>query len=185
MSKSEDQYLLSEIAEGNRQAFRMFYDTYKSIVYNTVLSYLQNKEEAEEVTQDVFFTVFNKAGTFKGNSKVSTWIYRITVNKALNQIKRRKKIPLSIDELKEHQPIEFIHPGVQLENQEKAKYLFAAIENLVEKQKTAIILSFIEDLPRQEVAQIMNTSLKSVESLLQRAKTNLKKQLKEMYPKEF
>ncbi len=81
------------------------------------------------------------------------------------------------------QKVDFDHPGVILENKEKAKYLFKAIESLPATQKTAFILSFIEELPRQEVADIMQTSLKAVESLLQRAKKNLRLRLERMAPK--
>lgn len=146
---------------------------------------MQHVEDAEEITQDVFSAIYTQAHTFKGNAKVSTWIYRIAVNKALNQIQKRNKRPKSDMEIQAYHRIDFQHPGVLLENQEKSKYLFAAIDTLNENQKTAFILSFIEDLPRQEVADIMKTSLKSVESLLQRAKANLKKKLIGMYPKDF
>jgi RNA polymerase sigma-70 factor (ECF subfamily) len=151
-------------------------------VYNTALCYLQNIEESEEITQDVFLTIFNKAASFKGNSKVSTWVYRITINKALNQIEKRNRRPICDSQLKENHRVDFEHPGVLLEQKEKSKYLFAVIDTLAETQKTAFILSYVENLPRQEVANIMKTSLKSVESLLQRAKTNLKKKLICIYP---
>lgn len=178
----EEQDLIKQIIKGNQQAFEELYNLYKSKVYNTAIGYLQNFEDAEEVTQDVFTTIFRKAHTFKGNAKVSTWIYRITINMAINQIKKRSKQPTSELESQEILLTDFGHPGIQLENQEKSKHLFYAIDSLVEKQKTAFILSYIEGLPRQEVAGIMATSLKSVESLLQRAKNNLKKKLIDMYP---
>lgn len=138
---------------------------------------MHNVEESEEITQDVFLTIFNKAHTFKGQAKVSTWIYRITINKALNQIEKRNRQPLSNKEIEAHHRIDFQHPGILLENKEKAQSLFLAIDKLIETQKTAFILSYVEGLPQQEVADIMKTSLKSVESLLQRAKTNLKNTL--------
>lgn len=151
-------------------------------MYNTALGYLRNNEEAEEVTQDVFLTIFQKAETFKGKSKVSTWVYRITVNKSLNQIDKNNRRPKADKEIEDYHKIDFDHPGVLLENKEQARYLFSAINTLVDTQKTAFILSYVEELPRQEVADIMNTTLKSVESLLQRAKTNLKKKLIAIYP---
>lgn len=146
------------------------------------MSYLQNPEDAEEITQDVFITIFQKAASFKGNSKVSTWIYRITINKSLNLIEKRNRRPKSHQEIENHHRINFDHPGVLLENKEKSHYLFTVINSLPESQKTAFILSYIEILPRQEVADIMETSLKSIESLLQRAKANLKKKLILLYP---
>ena len=151
-------------------------------MYNTAIGYLQSIEEAEEITQDVFLTIYQKADTFQGKSKVSTWIYRITVNKALNKLQKRKRSPLSRNEIKEWDSVDFDHPGIQLENKEKARFLFAEINRLSEHQKTAFLLSYVEGLPRQEVADIMETTLKSVESLLQRAKLSLRKQLIAIYP---
>lgn len=178
----EEQKLIQQIAKGNQQAFQKIYILYKNKVYNTALGYLQNTEDAEEVTQDVFVTIFNKAGTFKGKSKVNTWIYRITVNKSLNHIEKQNRRPKFKQEIQDFHKIDFQHPGVLIENKEKAQYLFSVINTLVETQKTAFILSYVEGLPRQEVADIMETSLKSVESLLQRAKNNLKKKLISIYP---
>lgn len=77
---------------------------------------------------------------------------------------------------------DFIHPGLLLENKEKGQLLFKVIDTLPDSQKTAFILSYVEDLPRQEVADIMEATLKSVESLLQRAKNNLRQKLEKDYP---
>ncbi len=174
--------IVGQIALGDQKAFHDLYLLYKDKVYNTALGYLQNVEDAEEILQDVFLTIYEKAHTFKGDAKVSTWIYRITVNKSLNQIDKRQRRPTANNEVQEYHKINFEHPGILLENQENAKLLFSAIDTLIENQKTAFILSYVEGLPQQEVSDIMETSLKSVESLLQRAKTNLKKKLISYYP---
>lgn len=178
----KEEELIVQIGEGNKAAFEQLYKLFKDKVFNTTLSYVQNIEDAEEVTQDVFVSVFVKAHTFKGNSQVSTWIYRITVNKALNKLDKRKRESKSNNKLDHNFSVDFHHPGILLENQENAAYLFSAIETLVDLQKTAFILTYIEGLPQQEVAMIMENSVKAVESLLQRAKTNLKKTLIAHYP---
>lgn len=77
---------------------------------------------------------------------------------------------------------DFEHPGVLMENKENTKALFKAIHTLPNQQKTAFILSFVEELPRQEVADVMEVSLKAVESLLQRAKKNMRPELEKLYP---
>ena len=174
--------LIQSIAEGNREAFQQLYALFSDKVYNTALSYVQNEQDAEEITQDVFTNIFRSADKFKGNATVSTWVYRITVNTSLNQIKRKKRFSfLKFGESVQDSP-DFEHPGVLLENKENAKALFTLIDTLVDSQKTAFILSFVEDLPRQEVAAVMNISLKAVESLLQRGKKNLREKLEKMYP---
>ena len=156
------------------------------MVYNLALHYVQNCEDAEEITQDVFVAIFQSFETFREQSAVSTWMYRITINKCLDFIKskKRKKRFAFIttlffegsNELK-HTISEFNHPGVQLEDKEAVKIIFKHINELPEAQKTALILHKIEQKTQVEVAEIMNLSPKAVESLVQRAKSNLTKKL--------
>ncbi len=159
---------------------------FKDRVYNTALGYLQNAEDTEEIVQDVFVEVFNAAHTFKGQSSISTWIYRISVNKCLDMLryrKRKKRFALIVNLFKsdsaevKHDNPHFEHPGVLLENKEKSALLFAALDTLPEQQKTAFVLSYVEELPQREVAEIMGLSVKAVESLIQRAKGKLRKEL--------
>ena len=174
--------ILQSIARGDQSAFRELYRLFSDRVYNTALSYTQREQDAEEITQDVFISVFRNAAKFKGKSEVSTWIYRITVNTSLNYLRRQKRFGfLSGGEPRTDTP-DFEHPGVLLEKKENARALFKVIDALPNQQKTAFILSFVEELPRQEVAEIMKVSLKAVESLLQRAKGNLRTKLEKVYP---
>ncbi len=182
--------LLHRLVHNDKAAFQGLYDLFKDKVYNTCISYLQNSGDAEEVTQDVFLEVYHSAKSFKGSSSVSTWIYRIAVNKCIDKIRykgrqKRQGFIASIfnkdtGEL-EHDPAGFNHPGVVYENKEKAAMLFRAIEQLPENQKTAFILKQVEGLSQQEVADVMELTQKAVESLIQRAKANLRKLLKDFY----
>ena len=183
--------LIQQIVKGNQQAFKEIYDIFHVKVFNTAMGYIQNNEEAEEVTQDVFVEIFRSAHKFKGNALVSTWIYRITVNKCLDflRYKQRKKRAVWLkrflgfsDNEQERDIPDFVHPGILLEQKENAQLLFKVIDTLAEKQKTAFILTYVEDLPQKEVAEIMEISVKAVESLLQRAKTNLRKKLDKYNP---
>jgi RNA polymerase sigma-70 factor (ECF subfamily) len=185
-----DQVLLTAVSRGDKAAFQQLYERFSARVYSTALSYAQQEQEAEEIVQDVFVNIFRKAHQFQGKSAVSTWIYRIAVNASLNHIQSKKRhFLLRAFESTEqstkhpiHQQESFYHPGIALENKENAQLLYGVIQQLPKRQKTAFILSFIEELPRQEVADIMETSLKSIESLLQRSKKNLRRQLKNRYP---
>ena len=170
--------LIHAIANGDKKAFGSLYELHKDKVYNIALSYLQNVQEAEDVTQEVFLTIFRNAASFRGEATISTWIYRITINTSLNLLKRKQRYKHLKMGKEGKRSADFVHPGVLLDRKEDAKLLFAAIYVLSKNQKTAFILSFIEHLPRQEVANIMSLSLKAVEALLQRAKANLKKKLK-------
>ena len=177
--------ILESVVLQKEGAFEELYTIFSEKVYNTALSYVQNESDAEEITQDVFVKIHKNASKFKGNSSVNTWIYRITINTSLNVIKKRKRFSFlsfgnNNDENQKHTAnfIDFVHPNFILENKEEGILIFKAIKKLPENQKTAFILAFVEELPRQEIAQIMGNSLKAVESLLQRAKINLRKTLK-------
>ncbi|MDI1323249.1 MAG: RNA polymerase sigma factor [Algoriphagus sp.] len=182
---------IKRIASGDRGAFRDLYETFKSRVYNTSFSYFQNAEEAEEVTQDVFLEVFRSAWSFKESSSVSTWIYRITVNKCLDGLRHRNRkkragflmslFKKDTGELKVD-VAHFISPERVLENKEKSELLLKSVSQLPESQQTAFILSYIEELPQKEISVIMNVSEKAVESLIQRAKGNLRKKLEIFNP---
>ncbi|GAB4031231.1 RNA polymerase sigma factor [Spirosoma gilvum] len=182
--------LIESIRQGDEPAFRQLYEFTKSRVFNTALSYIHSREDAEEITQDVFVEVFRSVGLFKGEATVTTWIYQITVNKALDFQKRKKRqkrfaflTSLFDSHTGEalHHPTDFFHPGIALENQENASRLFQAIDQLPDKQKTAYILTRIEGLTNIEAARIMLVTVGAVESLLQRANENLRKQLASFY----
>lgn len=177
-----EEHILIAIANGDKDAFQTLYKLYSSKVYQTALNYTQNTHDAEEITQDVFLSIHRNAVKFKGNSAVNTWIYRITVNTSLNKIKKKKRSLFDMFSEKENEISDFDHPGIILENRENSELMFRVINKLPDQQKTAFILAFIEEHPRQEVADIMDISLKAVESLLQRAKKNLRDKLEKYYP---
>lgn len=173
--------IIQAVADGEEQAIAILYNLYAEKIYNTALNYTEKVEDAEEITQDVFMKIYKSAATFKGNSSVNTWIYRIVVNTSLNYLKKKNRFTF-LKYILPNQSIDFEHPGVILENKENAAALYKAMDCLSNNQKTAFILSYLEELPRQEVADIMETSLKAVESLLQRAKKNMRSELQIIYP---
>lgn len=188
----EELTLISELKSGNESAYALLVSQLGGKVYHTCLSLLQNAEDAKDVSQEVFVSVYQSIQQFKGESKLSTWVYRIAVTKSLEHIrlKNRKKRFAFVqrflfheDDDKSNEPGHFLHPGVQLENKERAGILFKALEQLPENQKTAFVLHKMEDLSYSEISEIMNVSLSSVESLMFRAKQNLRKLLGEYYEK--
>lgn len=184
-----DQAYIEQLKKGDNEAFRQLLATWQDMVYNTSLGILQNAEDAEDVTQEVFVTVYESVSQFKGDSKLSTWLYRIAVTKSLDHIrkKKRKKRFAFVQSLfgagaeEIHERPDFQHPGIKLENRERAVVLFRAVGKLPENQKIAFTLHKLEGLSYQEVAEIMETSVSSVESLMHRAKTNLRKLLENYY----
>jgi RNA polymerase sigma factor (sigma-70 family) len=182
--------LLKQIRSGDRQGFRHFVEIFRDRVYNTSLGLLQHKENAEDVTQEVFLEVFRSVGKFKGEAALSTWVYRITVQKSLEHIrngnrKKRSGILLSLfgkeDRMNLSAETAFYHPGVRLENKERSAILFQAIAKLPLSQRTAFTLHKVEGLSHAEIAEVMKTTVSSVESLMVRAKENLKASLSSYY----
>ena len=150
---------------------------------------VQDHGTAEDITQEVFITIFRSILSFNERSSLSTWVYRITVNKCLDHLRSKKRQKFSLfsqlfqkdDREPAHDKPAFDHPGIKLEQRENARYLFDAISELPHNQKTVFILAHIEELPQKEIAGIMDLSVKAVESLLQRAKGNLRKKLSIVY----
>lgn len=158
----------------------IYFEHYK-MVFNLALHYVQNIEDAEEITQDVFVKVFDNLHTFKKQSSLKTWVYRITINQSLDFIKGKKAQKSNFlssifsinDSNFKFQPSNFNHPGIELEQKEACQKIFEAINQLSDNQKTALILLKIEDKSQAETAEIMNLNIKALESLFQRAKNNL------------
>ncbi|MQP53231.1 MULTISPECIES: RNA polymerase sigma factor [unclassified Flavobacterium] len=168
----------------NSMLFITIYNQYKVLVYNVALNYVQNIEDAEEITQDVFIKVSENVSNFKENSTFKTWIYRITINQSLDYIKKKNSkkrfFVFGRKSENEHELLNtsnFEHPGILLEKQEDAKILFQVINLLPENQKTAFILSKVDGLSNTEVSEIMQMSISAIESLIFRAKNNLKENL--------
>ncbi|WP_258105559.1 RNA polymerase sigma factor [Marinoscillum sp. MHG1-6] len=172
----------------SEKEFKEIVLTYQDRVYNTCLGFLKNQEDAEDVAQEVFIQVFKSYDFFLGKSETGTWIYRIAVNKCLELLRKlkagkRSGIMMSLDG---HEQItSFFHPGVELENQENARALFQAIDELPENQKVAFTLSKIEGLTTEEISKVIDKSTSSVESLLHRAKEGLRNLLRNYYEREF
>ena len=181
--------LIEQLKQGDEVAFKTIVDTWQDMVYNTAIGIVQNAEDAEDITQEVFVQVYQSVSSFKGDSKFSTWLYRIAVTKSLDQVRRKKRkkrfaIVRSLfgeeSEVAVHPP-DFHHPGVRMEKKEDAATLFKAINHLPENQRVAFTLHKLEGLSYQEVSEVMETTVSSVESLMHRAKTNLQKKLADHY----
>lgn len=171
-------------------AFKNFINEHQDRVYNIVLKRVQNAEDAEEITQDVFIAIFKKPEVFRGDSAITTWIYRIAINKCIDHLRKKERSWRGFLNLfnnsheESHEPTEFLHPGIAQENKENATMLFKAIKQLSANQHTAWMLSEMDGMSYKEIGEVMNVSVSSVESLLFRARQNLRKILANMYPGE-
>jgi RNA polymerase sigma-70 factor (ECF subfamily) len=174
----DDDELIQKISHKDLTAFRKLVERHKAFVFNTCCNLIGSFQQAEEVAQDVFLQVYQSAGSFRHQSKVSTWIYRIAVNRSFNVIRSNKRSrsikSLTTLEIKESEGKE---PDTLLEKKELRGLLRAAVDSLPEKQRTAFILNKHENLSPSEIAEILGISINSVEVRIHRAKKNLQKKL--------
>jgi RNA polymerase sigma-70 factor (ECF subfamily) len=185
--------LIEQLQQGDEQAFTKLVDEWQDLVYNTALGIVQHADDADDITQEVFIQVYKSVSSFKGDSKLSTWLYRITVSKALDHEKKKNRKKrfgfvqglFGGQEEEQLHPVEFNHPGVELEKKERASELFNALKQIPDNQRIAFTLHKLEGQSYLEIAGIMNTTLYAVESLMSRAKINLRKELKKYYDKNI
>jgi RNA polymerase sigma factor (sigma-70 family) len=172
----------------NQSHFEKLYHEYKMLVFNVALNYLQNVEDAEEITQDVFVKIHYSLKNFNQKSSYKTWIYRIAINLCLDYIKHKnsqKRFFIfgkkSQNEQEYLNSSTFEHPGILMENKEEAAIIFEVINTLTENQKTVFLLSKLDGLSNPEIADIMQLSISSVESLIFRGKATLQERLGEKF----
>ena len=187
---NEDNFI-EQLREGKQNAYSQLLDDYEQKVFGTCISFIPNKEDAEDVAQEVFLEVFKSINKFKGGSKLSTWIYKIATNKCLEFIRKKntkKRFAFMQTILGNEIPIdktsyftEVNHPGILLENKEKSAIIFKAINTLPESQRVIFTLAKIDGKSYQEIVEITGKSLSSVESVMFRAKKNLQEKLINFY----
>lgn len=181
-----EQELIDGLIIHNKESIQYLVNNYQKNVIKTAYYFVANMEDAEDLSQEVFLEILKSVGRFKKNASLYTWIYRITVNKSLDHLRSKKRrnvlhqlgtfIKVSNDGTNRNDT----EPAVmdnRNDDKEKRKILDNAVNSLPENQKIAFILNKYDELSYKEIAEIMNLSLSSVESLIHRAKMNLQKKL--------
>lgn len=173
-----DVELMLRLQGGDEAAFEDLVRRHQRNVLNLVYRYLGNAGDAEDVAQEVFFKVYRARHQYEPKAKFSTWLYRVTVNHCLNEIRSRKSQPasseLSDDLLKDSG---VINPDANLDREDLQHAVKAAVDALPEHQRMAVILARYEELSYEEIAETMGISLEAVKSVLHRAKETLKEKL--------
>ncbi|MDD5530439.1 MAG: RNA polymerase sigma-70 factor [bacterium] len=188
LKNKSDEELIKGVANKDESAFEILAEKYKYSVLNIIYRYTGNRTEAEDISQDIFVKIWHSADSFKHKSKVSTWIYRIVVNYCLN-FKNKNKINAniqSLDELSEKGEIitNSSKEHKSYESQETDKIVRESVNKLPERYRMVLVLSRFENKSYQEISEIMNLSVPAVESLIFRAKANLKKALSPYFNKK-
>jgi RNA polymerase sigma factor (sigma-70 family) len=187
----DSQINVAALKLGDEDAFRSAVDSLQDRVYKTCFGFLRNQHEAEDAAQEVFIEVYNSVKDFREEAQLSTWVHRIAVTKSIEAIrkKRRKKrlaflLPDRSDEAEQFEVRDVSdssNPVAVLENAERERVLRRALDALPDSQRVAFTLHNVEGMSYEEICKVMGNSLSSVESLIHRAKLNLKKRLYDYY----
>jgi len=182
----DDRLLAQRIAQGDNLAFETFFNDNKLKVLNLCYGMVHNRDKAEDLCQDVFLEVWSSISSFQGKSKLSTWLYRIAINKAINYLRKEKIKRFFV-------PFESVDYYIQsservdlsMQEKEKIVQMSKIIDTLPSKQKQALIMFIYDQMPQKEIAEIMNVSLPSVEVLIHRAKKKIKQRMDKIYGNAF
>lgn len=170
--------LIHSILDGNQQDYAILIKRYQVNVFRTVMGFVHNKEDSEEITQDVFVKAYQSLSSFSGKAAFSTWLYRIAVNISLNYLrkKKRRRFWIGLSDFLQVASKDKSAETVITERSDSA-VIQLALDALPEKQRLAFVFTKYEELPQKQVAEIMQISEGAVEQLILRAKMNLQKKL--------
>ena len=193
MSRQEENFSLKKLKNGDRAEFARVVDAYSEMIYHLGLKMLHNPQDAEDILQETFIKAYKNFKNFKGNSKISTWLYRIASNETLMLLRKRRSLKFSLeesltnDEDKEEgqQVLNLMDwcclPEKELMSGEAMEYLDRAIDQLSEANKIVFLLRDIEGLSTQETAQVLELSEGSVKTRLSRGRLHLREILSGYY----
>ena len=185
-----DANLLEKLKKGDKTAFAQLVALYASKVLNICYRFLLDKEDAEDVSQEVFIEVFESLHAFRAEAQLSTWIYRIAVTKSLDELKRqnRKRRISSLGKLFHLDDVANwlaggSMPDKHIEEKESMKAVMEALNKLPDNQRVVFTLSKIEGYTHEEIAEILNATTVAVASLLYRAKKQVTDELERILKK--
>ena len=187
-----DKEFVEGLKKGDENIFRAFVEQQQHRLLRLCMGFVHNQEDAKDLVQDVFIEVIRSVSGFREDSGLSTWLYRIAVNKSLNYLRKSKRIfknliqinASNIDADIEYASVSDI-PDKSIETRQRENLIRSAIDTLQKNQRIAFILNKYENLSYKDISEIMNVSLSSVESLIHRAKVNLQKKLYNSYRKNL
>jgi len=187
MVEETDELLVEKIKKGDSEAFRELIRRYQRYILNLVYRTIGDTNDAEDIAQEVFIKVYKSIRGFKGESKFSTWISKITVNLCMDKL--REKAKNKEEDIEEEvwntfaQPVNF-NPEVMAERHELQETIKKAIESLPEELRVAFVLRELEDFSYDEIGEMLNIPIGTVESRIYRARMKLRSYLKDLWSVE-
>ena len=175
MNKEEEHKLVERIKKGDTKAFANLVKQYKDLVYTLTIRMLKNKEEAEEVSQDTFIKIYRSIHKFKGDSKLSTWIYRVAYNTSLDRLKKHKRTvdTVEINNFTEYN-IDVIENGLEaLEAKERKEAIVTCMKQLAPKDNVVLTLYYFDELSIEEIAKVIGETTNNVKVKLHRSRKRL------------
>jgi RNA polymerase sigma-70 factor (ECF subfamily) len=181
MTTDQEASIINQIIGGDTQAFSVLVDVYKDLVFTLAIRMLKNREEAEEVSQDTFIKIYKALPKFKGESKLSTWIYKVAYNTCLDQIKKnnRRYDEVAIDSFSENQIKTLDNALDALEEKEQQKTIQECLQQLASKDSFLLTLFYFEELSLEEISKVVNMEANTVKVNIHRARKRLGNILKQ------
>ncbi len=186
IKEESDEVLMLSFKSGNEEAFEEIVRRYKNKLFNYIYKYINDLERSEEITQEVFIRVYRSRERYKIKAKFSTYIYRIALNLAYNEVRNRNRRKTDLQNEFDDKTFEYrgsseeITPEKLYEKKEVASIINKEINDLSDKYKDVILLCDIEGLSYKEVAHILNISIGTVQSRLSRGRVRLKQRLEKV-----
>jgi RNA polymerase sigma-70 factor (ECF subfamily) len=175
MTINNDQLYIEKVIKGDTNSFSFLVDKYKDLVFSLALKVLKNREEAEEVSQDTFVKAYRSLGKFKGDSKFSTWLYKIAYNNCMDRVKKISKSynTDTIDEVVENR-IKATEDVLQtIERKERALIIKECLLELPEDERSILWFFYFEELSLKEIAEVTTFSESNIKVKLHRARKKL------------
>ena len=175
MSTEPDEYYIQQTLNGNVNAYAFLVERYKHMVYTLTIRIVKSKEDAEEVSQDVFVKAFKKLDSFKGDSKFSTWIYKIAYYASLDVIKKNKRFINSenIDDFYDGDLGNVQDALESLHSKERKKVINKALLKLDEDERIILTLFYFEEMPIKEISKVVNLTEDNIKVKLFRSRKKL------------
>ena len=181
----QDTTLVEEVLAGNQASFQLLVERYQSRLFALARHYTKSSVEIEDIVQDTFLKAYTRLDSFQHQSSFYTWLYRIATNTVLDFLKRRGRSPVQAVEDPEaatETAVNVVRPDARMETEEVSEITHSVLQELPEIFRTVLILREFEEQSYQDIADILQISIGTVESRLFRARARFKNKLAQMYP---